>query len=40
MNQSQTLAPSPAWERAMPPGPDARIKITEPWTRPAVVKAG
>jgi hypothetical protein len=33
MNQPQTLAPSPAWERAMPPGPDARVKITEPYAR-------
>jgi hypothetical protein len=33
MSQPQTLAPSPAWERAMPPGPDARVKITEPYAR-------
>jgi hypothetical protein len=33
MNQPQMLAPSPAWERAMPPGPDARVKITEPYAR-------
>jgi hypothetical protein len=25
----QPLAPSPGWGRAMPPGPDARVKITE-----------
>ena len=28
--QAQTpLPPSPSWRRAMPPGPDARVKITE-----------
>ena len=33
MNNAETLAPSPAWERAMPPGPDARVKITEAYAR-------
>jgi hypothetical protein len=27
---AENLAPSPAWARAMPPGPDARLKVTEP----------
>ena len=25
----QPLHPSPAWARAMPPGPDTRVRITE-----------
>jgi hypothetical protein len=30
---AENLAPSPAWARAMPPGPDARVKVTEPYAR-------
>ena len=30
---AQNLTPSPAWARAMPPDPDARVKITEPYAR-------
>jgi len=30
---AQTVAPSPGWVRAMPPGPDTRIKITEEYAR-------
>ena len=30
---AKNLAPSPAWARAMPPGPDARVKVTEPYAR-------
>ena len=26
---AQSVPPSPGWARAMPPGPDARVKITE-----------
>src|SRR5580698_5797096 len=26
---AQPLPPSPEWARALPPGPDARVKITE-----------
>src|SRR5437762_923945 len=33
MAQSQPLQPSPGWNRAMPPGPDARVKITEEYAR-------
>ena len=29
----QPLPPSPDWRRAMPPGPDARVKITEEYAR-------
>src|SRR6185437_10134464 len=29
----QPLPPSPDWARAMPPGPDARVKITEDYGR-------
>jgi hypothetical protein len=29
----QPLPPSPDWARAMPPGPDARVKITEDYAR-------
>ena len=29
----QPLPPSPGWERAMPPAPDARVKITEEYAR-------
>jgi hypothetical protein len=29
----QPLPPSPDWSRAMPPGPDARVKITEEYAR-------
>jgi hypothetical protein len=29
----QQLPPSPDWSRAMPPGPDARVKITEEYAR-------
>ena len=31
--QVQSLQPSPGWGRAMPPGPDARVKITEEYAR-------
>lgn len=31
--QAQTLLPSPGWERAMPPGPDARVKVTEEYAK-------
>jgi hypothetical protein len=27
------ISPSPGWAQAMPSGPDARVKITEPYTR-------
>src|ERR1700683_903098 len=30
---AENLSPSPGWVRAMPPGPDARVKITEPYAR-------
>lgn len=30
---AEDLSPSPIWGRAMPPGPDARVKITEPYAR-------
>ena len=33
MARSQPLQPSPGWSRAMPPGPDARVKITEEYAR-------
>jgi hypothetical protein len=33
MKPTETLAPSPAWDRAMPPGPDSRVKITEAYAR-------
>ena len=33
LKATEYLAPSPAWARAMPPGPDARVKITEPYAR-------
>jgi hypothetical protein len=29
----QPLPPSPEWARALPPGPDARVKITEEYAR-------
>jgi hypothetical protein len=29
----QPLAPSPSWTRALPPGPDARVKITEEYAK-------
>jgi hypothetical protein len=29
----QPLPPSPNWARAMPPGPDANVKITEGYAR-------
>jgi hypothetical protein len=28
-----SLTPSPGWNRAMPPGPDARVKITEEYAK-------
>ena len=31
--QTRSLAPSPNWALAMPSGPDARVKITEPFVR-------
>ncbi len=31
--QAQYLHPSPGWSRAMPPGPDTRVKITEEYAR-------
>jgi hypothetical protein len=33
MTYAENLAPSPGWARAMPSGPDARVKITEPYAR-------
>ena len=30
---AQELSPSPSWALAMPSGPDARVKITEPYAR-------
>lgn len=27
------LVPSPGWTRAMPPGPDTRVKITEEYAK-------
>jgi hypothetical protein len=30
---AEDLSPSPEWSRAMPSGPDARVKITEPYAR-------
>jgi hypothetical protein len=33
VTQIQDLAPSPAWARAIPSGPDARVKITEAYAR-------
>jgi hypothetical protein len=29
----QSINASPGWDRAMPPGPDARVKITEEYAR-------
>src|SRR5262245_16832303 len=29
----QSTSPSPGWTRAMPPGPDVRVKITEEYAR-------
>ena len=31
--QAPSIAPSPGWLRALPPGPDARVKITEAYAR-------
>jgi hypothetical protein len=31
--QTPFLQPSLGWSRAMPPGPDARVKITEEYAR-------
>src|SRR5216684_4144617 len=31
--QAQSVTPSPGWTRAMPPGPDARVKITEEYAK-------
>jgi len=31
--QPPMLTPAPGWNRALPPGPDARTKITEPYAR-------
>ena len=31
--QAPSIAPSPGWTRALPPGPDARVKITEAYAR-------
>jgi hypothetical protein len=32
--QAQTpTAPSPGWSRAIPPGPDSRVKITEAYAK-------
>ena len=31
--QAQSLTPSPGWTRAMPSGPDARVKITEEYAK-------
>jgi hypothetical protein len=31
--QAPSVAPSPSWTRALPPGPDARVKITEEYAR-------
>ena len=31
--QPAAVAPSPGWARALPPGPDARVKITEEYVR-------
>jgi len=33
MRQAENLAPSPAWARGMPTGPDSQIKITEAYAR-------
>jgi hypothetical protein len=33
--RAEALEPTPAWARAMPPGPDARVKITEAYARMA-----
>lgn len=30
---SQPLSPSPGWARALPPGPDTRVKITEAYAK-------
>jgi hypothetical protein len=32
-SNSTAIAPSPGWARAMPSGPDARVRITEPYAR-------
>src|SRR5882672_12156428 len=31
--QAQSIQPSPGWTRAMPAGPDARVKITEEYAK-------
>ncbi len=31
--QAPSIMPSPGWTRALPPGPDARVKITEEYAR-------
>src|SRR5262245_36779714 len=31
--QTQSIAPSPSWLRALPPGPDTRVKITEDYAK-------
>jgi hypothetical protein len=31
--QAQSITPSPSWTRAMPPGPDVRVKITEDYAK-------
>src|SRR5882724_12211293 len=31
--QAESLTPSPGWTRAMPSGPDARVKITEEYAK-------
>jgi hypothetical protein len=33
---STEVTPSPNWSRAMPPGPDARVKITEEYAKHVV----
>ena len=33
--QAPSLAPSPSWARALPPGPDARVKVTEEYAKHA-----
>jgi hypothetical protein len=31
--QTQSIAPSPSWLRALPPGPDTRVKVTENYAK-------
>src|SRR5271170_1310003 len=31
--QAQPITPSPGWARAMPPGPDVRVKVTEEYAK-------